>query len=278
MIKPVINLFRTKEEAFYFKNSQINRQYIFTGVHLLPNNLIPYKQVTDTPNGINLEDWTVNAVVLCDESKRTNITSSFLVEYLTNSLNGNPQLIWSLKNVPFDFGYKLIYLEIEQANGELFYSQPFLLTDVNSEKTTMFHYKEKKRDKYQCIGFQTWYRQPARQTELTSYYETSTRNTVTQAVKVSKLEKYSSEEMAMHQLIKLNDVLEAPYLYANLIRASLFEAVKIPDSVQQENWGFIDFLLSPNENDKFTGDYVDPVTPNIPDYSPFDYSNDYDIT
>ena len=245
---------------------------------MLPNNTIPYKQVTNTPDGINLEDWTVNAVILCDESKRTNITSSFLVEFLTNSLNGNPQFIWSLTNVPFDFGYNLIYLEVEQANGELFYSQPFLLTDIESEKTTTFHYKESKTDKYQCIGFQAWYRQPTKQTELTTYYETSTFNTVTQAVKVSILEKYSTEEMSMQQLIKLTNVLESPYLYCNLVRASLFEAIKIPDTVQQENWAFIDFTLSPNENDIFNGDFVEPLEIINPDYSPFDYSNDYDIT
>ena len=103
MVEPVINIYRTKEEAFYFENSPINTQYIFKGVQLLPNNRLKYVQITNTPNGINLEDWTVY-VVDCKGTK-TDITSSFLVESLTNSDNGNPQLYWSLKNIPFDFGW-----------------------------------------------------------------------------------------------------------------------------------------------------------------------------
>lgn len=64
-VTPFINIFRTKEEAFYFKNSQINTQFIFKGVQLLPNNSAKYIQVTSTPDGIDLEDWTVKAVDLC---------------------------------------------------------------------------------------------------------------------------------------------------------------------------------------------------------------------
>ena len=135
MVSPFINLFRSKEEAFYFKNSQINTQFIFKGVQLLPNNTAKYIQVTDTPNGIDLEDWTVNIVDLCKGTK-TDVTDYFFVDSLTNSLNGSPQLYWSLTNVPFDFGYSLVYLEIEQAVGELFYSTPFLLTNIEHEKTT----------------------------------------------------------------------------------------------------------------------------------------------
>jgi len=118
-VTPFINIFRTKEEAFYFKNSQINTQFIFKGVQLLPNNASKYIQVTETPNGIDLEDWTVFAVDLCKGTK-TEITPYFFVDSLTNSIDGSPQLFWSLTNVPFDFGYRLIYLEINQSLGETF--------------------------------------------------------------------------------------------------------------------------------------------------------------
>jgi hypothetical protein len=46
--------------------------------------------------------------------------------------------------VPFDFGYNLIYLEITQAIGETFYSSPFMITEIESEKTSQFHYKQSK--------------------------------------------------------------------------------------------------------------------------------------
>jgi predicted enzyme related to lactoylglutathione lyase len=271
MTEPIINIYRTKQEAFYFKNSQINRFYSFNGVQLLPLNTSKYVQVTNTPKGINLEDWTVDVVDLCTGVKKT-ITSSFKVESLTNSLNGDPQFFWSLTNVPYDFGMNLIYLEIKQSLGETFYSTPFLLTNEEKEKTTKFTYKTKRTDTYQSIGFQTWFRQNVKQTELTTYYEASTQQTVTQAVKRNKIVKYVSEIMDVEQLIALTDVLENPYLYIDNIRASLFEAVEIPELTGQENFGSVTFNVSLNLKDTFKGDYVAPVIPKTPDYSSQHYS------
>jgi hypothetical protein len=109
VVNPFINILRTKQEALYFKNSQINT-FIFKGVQLLPNNPRKYIQVTNTPLGIDLEDWQVNAVDYVQG--KTDITSHF-VDRLTNDLDGAPQFYWSLTDV-FFFGYNLIYLEINQ--------------------------------------------------------------------------------------------------------------------------------------------------------------------
>ena len=268
MVKPFINLYRTKKEAFYFKNSPINTQYIFKGVQLLPNNPAKYIQVTDTPYGIDLEDWTVNVVNLCTGEK-TNITPYFFVDSITNALDGSPQLYWSLTNVPFDLGYNLIYLEIYEAlGGEFFYSTPFMLTDIESEKTSQFHYKDSKDDVYQSISLQAWFDEENKQTELTTYYELSTRNTVTQAIKTSDIEIFRTELMPKSVLINLTYVLESPILYVNYIRNSLFEAIELPKKISQENFAEIDFSLSPNYNDNFfgLGDY------NGIDYESIDYN------
>jgi len=265
-VTPFINIFRTKEEAFYFKNSQINTQFIFKGVQLLPNNASKYIQVTETPNGIDLEDWTVFAVDLCKGTK-TEITPYFFVDSLTNSIDGSPQLFWSLTNVPFDFGYRLIYLEINQSLGETFYSSPFLLTDIESEKTTQFHYKDNKDDVYQSIGLQSWFFDEDKRTELTTYYEVSTKNTVSQAIKTNYLQKFKTELMPKSVLVLFTYLLESPILYVNYIRCSLFEAIEIPEKTAQENFNSIDFSLSPNFNDNFFG---------LADYNGIDYgSADY---
>jgi len=268
-VTPFINIFRTKEEAFYFKNSQINTQFIFKGVQLLPNNASKYIQVTETPSGIDLEDWTVFAVDLCKGTK-TEITPYFFVDSLTNSINGSPQLFWSLTNVPFDFGYRLIYLEINQSLGETFYSSPFLLTDIESEKTTQFHYKDNKDDVYQSIGLQSWFFDEDKRTELTTYYEVSTKNTVSQAIKTNYLQKFRTELMPKSVLVLFTYLLESPILYVNYIRCSLFEAIEIPEKTAQENFNSIDFSLSPNFNDNFFGlaDY------NGIDYGSADYNTD----
>lgn len=268
MTAPLINLYRTKEEAFYFKNSQINRFYTFFGVQLLPNNPLAYVQVTDTPLGLNLEDWTVYAVNMRTQVK-TNITASFMVEQLTNSLNGNPQLFWSLKNVPVDFGYEPIFLEVDQAIGETFYSTPFLLTADESEKTTQFYYKDKKSERYQSIGFKCWFRSAEKKTELTTYYEQSTRHTVVTASKTNKTELFKTEIMSIDDLIRLTDVLESPYLYVKTVRASLFEAVEVPKATNQGNFGSTEFTISLNKNDILGAEIVINIAK---DYDKLDYN------
>lgn len=247
MTKPVINIFRTLDEALTFKNSPINRFYMFNGVQLLPNNPLPYVQVTNTPLGLNLEDWTVYGVNIRTEVEQ-DITDSFNVDSLTNSENGNPQLYWSLTNVPIDFGVDMIYLKIEQALGETFYSQPFLLTDYAKEKTTYFNYKERKGDVMQSIGIKTWFRQEKEETELSTYFELSTQLTVTEAIKVNETEIYFTETMSIDQLKKLAMILRSPYLYIDGYRAYLYKALDIPDLKASENFAQMSFQVSIDEN------------------------------
>ncbi len=250
-----------------FKNSPLNSFYKFDGVHLLPNNELPYIQRTETPEGINLEDWTVNIVDVCKGTKE-DITDSFNVDSLTNDDNGNPQLFWSLTNVPYDGGYGLQYLEIEQAVGETFYSTPFLLTDEESENTTQFHYKDKRTDTYQSIGFKMWYRSADKKTELTTYYETSTRHTVTQAIKTNKIDIYKTEQVSIDSLILLSDILESPYLYVDTIRASLFTALDIPKPTAKENYGRMEVQLSLNNSDIY-----ELATPSKGDWKASDWAS-----
>ncbi len=247
MTKPVINLYRTLDEALTFKNSPINRLYQFNGVQLLPNNEIPYVQVTNTPLGLNLEDWTVYGVNIRTEVKQ-DITDSFNVDSLTNSENGNPQLYWSLTNVPIDFGVDMIYLRIEQALGETFYSQPFLLTDLRKDYTTQFHYKERKGDVLQSIGIKSWFRQQKEETELSTYFELSTQLTVTEAIKVNETEIYFTEIMSIDHLKKLAMILRSPYLYIDGYRSYLYKTVDIPDLKANENFAQMSFQVSIDEN------------------------------
>lgn len=247
MVKSIINIFRTLDEAMSFKNSPINQYYRFNGVHLLPNNTIPYVQVTNTPLGINLEDWTVYGVSVCGLVEQ-NITNSFNVDSLTNSQNGNPQIIWSLTNVPIDFGVKMIYLRIQQAMGETFYSQPFMLTNYGSEKTTQYHYKERVGDVVQSIGMKAWFRQEKEETELSTYFELSTQLTVTEAIKVNEIEIHKTERMSIDQLKKLAMILRSPYLFIDSKRAYLYKSIEIPSLKANENYAEIEYQLTIDEN------------------------------
>lgn len=263
MHQPVINIFRTIEEALYFKNSQINTQFIFSGVQLLTNNPNKYIQVTDTPNGINLEDWTVKVISVCYGEELGDITDSFMVESLTNSINGNPQFVWSLKNIPTDFGWGLIYLQIEQALGETFYTQPFKITDIDSEKTAQINYKYKRTDEIQSIGLTIWFDEDDFLQDLAPYYEVSTQSWVTASIEQGKIEYWRTELMPKSALIQLKEILGLPFVYINSIRASLKESPEIPRKTSQENFGSMPFTINFHPNDIYVqpddenGDFID---------------------
>ena len=272
-MESIINLYRTKEEAFYFKNSPRNNFYDFSGVHLLPNNTDSYVQVTNTPNGIQLEDWVVKMIGLCS-GKTEDISIYFKIEKLINSTNGDPQLYWSITNVPFDFNDELVYFEINQVVGETFYSTPFIFSEMDKELTTMFFYKDRKLEEYQSIGFKTWFREEDYKEERDTYYEISTQNTVTHAVKQHELQIYHTEKFAKSQMIQLAKVLGSSYLYVEKVRAYLYEAIDIPKLVNQENYVKVpSYTLSFNNNDILTPTAGRTVTPdyNNADYSSSDY-------
>ena len=248
--KPVINIFKSPNEAMYFKNSQVNTQFIFSGVQLLPNNPNKYIQVTNTPNGINLEDWIVKVYSLCGK-ELGDISESFLVESFTNSENGNRQFFWSLQNISQDFGWQLIYLQITQILGETFYTQPFRITDVDKEKTTQINYKFKESDDIQSLGFNLWYDDEDLLQELTTYYEESTKSWVSASVEQGYIEMWKTELMHKSVLLKLKEIMGLPFVYVNGIMASLKEASETPKKVAQENFSEMTFVLNFHPNDVF---------------------------
>ena len=251
MVNPIINIYRTLDEAMLFKNSPRNSFYDFSGVQLLPNNPVKYIQVTNTPDGINLEDWVVHGVSVC-RSTEFEITESFMVEKLTNSLNGDPQFIWSLTNVNHDFGWGLIYLRIQQSNGEFFYSTPFKLTSINEKYTSNIIYKYKRTDDYQSIGVNLWFRTKSASVSMQNYYQVSTEKIRSTAVQKNKTEFWETQSMSIDNLIKIMDVVILPYVYLDGVRATCFEAPEIPEPTSQENWGNMKYQFSLDYDDIYT--------------------------
>jgi len=185
-----------------------------------------------------------------------------MVESLTNSDNGNPQFIWSLTNITQDFGWELIYLKITQAVGETFYSQPFKITAIDSEKTAQFNYKFRETDEIQSIGFTAWYNDEDLLQEQVTYYEESTQSWVTASMEQGEIEHWRTELMDKSLLIKLKKILGLPFVYINGIRASLKEVPEIPQKTSQENFAEMSFTVNFHPNDVFvqpeedTGDFL----------------------
>ena len=253
-----INLYTTKAEALYFKDSQRNSFYEFGGIQLLPNNT--YTQKTS----IALENpYVVSVLKVADDSLIGNLLYSITEIINMNTIRIDNSTIkidnvapftidvyattpyyWSI-NPTVDCSNDLIYLKFTY-NSTSYYTNPFYITALDEDRTTKFTYKDLASNNYESIGLKAWFRQKSRQSELTTYYESSTKNTVTQAIKTHNLEMYESEFMSIDDLIMTATILENPYLYIGSKRYSLFEAVKIPELTQQENFGKIKFTLSPN--------------------------------
>lgn len=270
MISPVINLYRTLEEALTFRNSQINTQFIFSGVQLRPFQAFKYVQITDTPEGINLEDWTVKVFSVCGK-ELGDITDSFMVEKLTNSLNGNPQFVWSLTNIQQDFGWDLVYLEITQTLGETFYSQPLKITELESEKTAVLTYKERRFDDYQTIGFRVWYDDDDLLQEIQLYKEESTKNVRSTVLSENTVEYWRSELMPKYLLTKLKQIVAVPYFYINFVRANLYESPEIPRKQAQENFSSLNFTLNLDNSDIYSDEFT---VISSGDFSGDDFSGD----
>jgi hypothetical protein len=251
-----INLYTTKAEAFYFKDSQRNKFYEFGGIQLLPNENYIQKSVA-LPIGVN--NYTISAYKAFDDSEI--ISSSFISNFTQPSFIDNQiikidntvlkidknmigEFYWSIQPL-IDLYNELVYLKF--TNGvNTYYSNPFYITALDEDNTTKVIYKESTSSVEQSIGLKFWFRQKSKQSELNSYYESSTKNTVTQAIKTHTLEMYESEFMSMDDLIMTTEILESPYLYIGSKRYSLFEAVKLPELTQQENFGKIKFTLATN--------------------------------
>lgn len=293
-----INLYATKAEALYFKDSQRNSFYEFGGIQLIPNTTYTQK-VTNIELGNSYEisvlkvaDDSVVGNLLFTLTELINLNTIYadnIVYYVSNnstiSVDENANGIsWISISPTQDFGNDLIYLKFKgdpiytsiisnfrtrvladvgtiEAEAQLqallltlmdandftyYYTNPFYITSLDEDRVTRYVYKDLTSNEYESIGLKTWFRQKSRQSELTTYYESSTKNTVTQAIKTQNLEMYESEFMSIDDLIMTATILESPYLYIGSKRYSLFEAVKIPELTQQENFGKIKFTLAPN--------------------------------
>lgn len=228
-----IKLYTSKTDAFYFKDSQRNRFYEFGGIQLLPYNY--YLQPYTYSNTITkVESFRLrDDVLLNDLSLYIQATVGYGIKFSRNTV------------MPFDYKNELIYLRFTHSGGYL-YSNPFYYTALDEDKTSLIGYRDNFVDDLYFVSLKLWFRQKSRQSELTTYYETKTKNTVTQAIKSHDLDMYESEFMSMEDLIMTTDILESPLLVINGSVCSLFEAIKLPDLTQQENFGKIKFIINPS--------------------------------
>lgn len=258
-----VNFIDFKSEPYFIERTSIyTSQYKVRGIQLLPNNTLPYIQTTNVSAGIYLEDWEAFIVDTC--GNETDISDYFVIEDVFTDDNGDNQFTWSLTNVPFDFGYDLVYIKVSQLVGETFCSNYFMLTDVESDKTCRIDYKSINADTMQSIQLQMAFKQELKTIELTNYYETSTRNTVTNVVKSQRYENWLTQIISNDLLLKIIDVFGCKYVYINLLRCNLFEAIDIKEYEAEENFNENLIKIAFNKSDVYNPLEV-AVTPSVPE-------------
>jgi hypothetical protein len=245
-----VNFIEFGTEPFFIeRTSPYIEQYKIRGVQLLPNNSLPYVQVTSVKGGIELEDWTVYVVGSC--GNETDVTNYFTVEDIFTDDNGDNQFVWSITNVPFDFGYDLVHLKAIQTIGETFYSNWFLFTENESDLTTRVDYKHYNSDYMQSIQLPIAFKQEFKPIEIETYYETSTKNTVINTIKEQSYENWLTGLISNDLLLKIIKVFTYKFTYVNLVRCNLFEAIEQKEFEAAENFAENIIKLSFNKSDVY---------------------------
>lgn len=258
-----IELYKDLDSALSQRTSPNTQFHRHNGIQLLPNDEMPYVQSTNNTDGIELEDWTVEVVSLCG-SRREDVTNNFVVERSYFDNNGTPQIEWSLTNVPFDFGSRFVYLEINQMVGEVFYSNVFQLTNLRKEEVTRVDYRTREINRMHSVCLQMYFWQDLKNQEVTTYYETSTKNTVTALVKSQKHERWQTKVIPNSLWLKITDLYENKFVYTNLVRSYLFDGLEFQEFNGGENFKQNTFKLAFNPNDVYDPLYTPPIVTQVP--------------
>tara|TARA_R110002049_G_C9177884_1_gene563250 strand:- start:8185 stop:9015 length:831 start_codon:yes stop_codon:yes gene_type:complete len=267
-----IKIYETKEEAFSVKSSIYDTLCNFRDIQLLPNNILPYIQRTSNPNGVEVEDWTCYLVNSCSGLK-VDITAYFEVDTVFFDDNGANQIQWRITNVPFDYGLDFVYLEIDQL-GQSYFSTPFLLTDLESEKTSRIDYGNILHEDIQSIQLKMFFRQDMQEVEQGAYNQISTSKTVTTTIQTSEYQKYIAEDFRPITIKLFNNIFNCIYVFCELERVNLFAPMELGELTGSTNsFMFKNVFLT------FLGLIYDPlyVAPiPTPDYDTIYYNdNDY---
>lgn len=263
----IINLYKSIQEAIdaYQESPQVEESGLgrYDGIQLLPNHEYPYTQITDHPTGIELEDATVKVMRGCEELG--DITAYFTIDDVFTDDSGMPQIQWSLRGVPTDFGERLVHLKITQTAGEIFYTNLFRITAYREKFVKRFDYWDSSYSHKQSISVITWRRQFRNADTQNNYVEKSTNNTRSNTV-IRQTPEVMFTDMWYNLLwLQMVRVLQSNWVYRDLQRVTLFETPEIPDVEGDTNSKDGEYLLTVIAGDTYDPNYIAPVPPIVED-------------
>lgn len=137
-----IRLERTREKAFNTQESPFANKLYFGQIQLKPRDLKPYIQSTNLLGGVVLKDDTT-VYLVDDRCNELDITAHF---DFTDLPNQSDQFMFSLSDLPKDFGSDLVHLRVVTPFGNRvgfteYFSNKFLVTNKQIGITTRYDYE-----------------------------------------------------------------------------------------------------------------------------------------
>lgn len=224
--KSFIRFYDTLSEAV--KADDVNAVSIsYTGfIVLKPNDT--FFQITDTPNGIEFATLESVKLVKCDNTEVADVSDKFYFNQITD-VNGINQIEFEFGYVGTDYGTQPLHLKLTDINGNVFYTNAFLITN-NQKSTLTFDYwadtdlydiPYSVSDKKQRITLNGIFNHtPTTATTNKSYTQTTGNKTNYRNI-VSYSDKYLIEFIDRFCLNRLHFLFAHPFVYINGERVTI---------------------------------------------------------
>ena len=227
-------------------------------IQLLPFDPQPYLQATNSkvPLSVN-NDYSV-FLVKCNDLTEVDVTDHVFIR------NFESQLVIKLAYLPYDFNTTPVYLKIDRGTTgsaqNIYYSNKFLLTRHNESLTSRIDYKERDRiitdpntetlsGLFQSIRLQFYFDNIVDATDIETYYQITTSQTVTPRVSVKEYYKWKTQLFNGWALSRLAQALYDGRCYINQIRNYIVEGFERAEREGMSNFSENEFLTDPDEND-----------------------------
>lgn len=227
-------------------------------IHLKPNEF--YCQITNTSYGLTLAgDYEVYLIDECG-NEIDDITEQLAV-YEFSDIKGINQIAFEFY-LTKDYGYTPLHLKIVHPYSEFtYYSNPFICTETNIEQTSYFVYRDygyfngisyDKYENYQAIRLNLWFDNVESQTEVSEYYQISTKNTIASRALFKQVYQYKSDYMNAFVFERINMMSIHDVIYIDGVRIT-----NKPQLSSEERIGDTNYFTT---STSFFKDYSDTYT------------------
>ena len=231
-----------------------------------------YLQQTNVSTGISFQSGYVVTVVNCENEDLEVITDRVFI-YEFSDYTGTQQIAFEIRNIGSDFAMENVFLRFESSTNPeyVFFSCPIIITDIDSEYTTYFEYRNDSIwhgtdyttvPYYHSIRLNVYFSQFQDANEIDQYFQMTTGNTISPRALIKRFSLYKAEELNGWVQRRLDVMLTCNTVYANQVRSFYSSPMEYGDRIEVSNIMKTTFLLNEKETD--TKVYVDQIYSTIP--------------